>query len=77
MMLAARHMNHRSKRILFYLNNAQVKLANLADGVARLGYIGACLIALSFLVKQIVVDNNYSPAAMGAYLRNWQVRFAI
>jgi Ca2+-transporting ATPase len=38
----------------------QRKLSDLADGVATFGYIGATLIAVSFLFKQFVVDQKYS-----------------
>jgi len=38
----------------------QVKLSNLADSVANVGYIGATLIAISFLFKQFIMDQGYS-----------------
>jgi len=46
----------------------QVKLNDLADGVARFGYTGATLIAISFLFKQIVIDNKYSFDAIKNYI---------
>jgi len=53
----------------------QTKLSDLADGVATFGYIGASLIAVSFLFKQIILDNNYELARIKDYLSadNWQV----
>ncbi|PRP87729.1 P-type ATPase [Planoprotostelium fungivorum] len=53
----------------------QTKLSDLADGVATFGYIGASLIAVSFLFKQIILDNNYEIARIKDYLSvaNWQV----
>jgi len=53
----------------------QVKLSNLADGVATFGYIGSTAIAISFLFKQFVIDNGYSWDATMNYvsLNNWQV----
>jgi len=37
----------------------KVKLSDLADGVALFGYIGATAIAISFLFKQLVIDQKY------------------
>jgi magnesium-transporting ATPase (P-type) len=55
----------------------QVKLNDLADGVARFGYTGATAIAISFLFKQFVIDNKYSFDAIKTYLslNNWHVAF--
>jgi len=53
----------------------QTKLSDLADGVATFGYFGASLIAVSFMFKQIVLDNNWEMAGISDYLSaaNWQV----
>eukprot|EP01113_Clastostelium_recurvatum_P000262 TRINITY_DN1011_c0_g1_i3.p1 TRINITY_DN1011_c0_g1~~TRINITY_DN1011_c0_g1_i3.p1 ORF type:complete len:925 (-),score=333.82 TRINITY_DN1011_c0_g1_i3:36-2810(-) len=51
----------------------QVKLSNLADGVSKLGYIGSTLIAISFLFKQFVMDNNYDWVQIVAYISQWQL----
>jgi len=55
----------------------QVKLSDLADMVARVGYVGGTLIAVSFLFKQYVIDQGYSWDAIRAYLSlaNWHVAF--
>jgi len=55
----------------------KVKLNDLADGVANFGYIGATLIALSFLFKQFVMDQKYSLEAIKNYvsLDNWHAAF--
>jgi hypothetical protein len=45
----------------------------LADGIATLGYIGAVLIAISFLFKQFVIDQNYSLTNLMNYLTQWQL----
>jgi len=51
----------------------QVKLSDLADGVANFGYIGATAIAISFLFKQFVIDQKYQWDAIVKYvsLDNW------
>jgi Ca2+-transporting ATPase len=51
----------------------QVKLSNLADGISMIGYVGATLIAVSFLFKQFVMDNHYQWASIVAYASNWQL----
>jgi len=55
----------------------QVKLEALADAVSTFGYIGATLIAISFLFKQFVIDQGYSWDKIVAYvsLANWQLAF--
>ncbi len=54
----------------------QVKLSNLADGIAKFGYIGAASITVSFLFKQFVIDNGYNWEAITNYL-SIDVRFLI
>lgn len=52
-----------------------MKLSHLADQVSTFGYVGATGIAVSFLFKQFVLDQNYSYESIIAYLSlsNWQV----
>ncbi len=54
-----------------------MKLNDLADAVAKFGYTGATLIAISFLFKQFVIDNKYSYEAIKNYvsLNNWHAAF--
>lgn len=60
---------------MIYINILIAKLSDLADGVATFGYIGATFIAVSFLFKQIILDNNYDINRIRDYLSpsNWQV----
>lgn len=51
----------------------QQKLAKLAEMISRLGYMGAILIALSFIFKQAVLDNHWSLTRIWAYWMNWPV----
>lgn len=51
----------------------QVKLAKLADQVAKMSYCGSVLIALSFMFKQVFMDNNFSGERIAAYFSNWPV----
>lgn len=55
------------------LSPLQVKLTALADGISMLGYVGATFIALSFLFKQIVMDNHYSWTKIVEYVSHYQV----
>lgn len=49
----------------------KVKLNQLANGIARFGYIGATLIALSYFFKTSVVDNGFDTATILQYFSNW------
>lgn len=49
------------------------KLSKLADDIAKLGYMGASLIALSFMFKQVLMDNHYSWTRIMEYLANYPV----
>ncbi|GAM23189.1 hypothetical protein SAMD00019534_063640 [Acytostelium subglobosum LB1] len=49
----------------------QIKLSKLADNISTLGYIGACFIVLSFLFKQVVMDNHYSLSEIQTYIANY------
>jgi len=53
----------------------QEKLSTLADNVSLFGYIGASSIAVSFLFKQFILDQNWQSELIWAYvsLQNWQV----
>eukprot|EP01129_Flabellula_baltica_P006450 TRINITY_DN2415_c0_g1_i1.p1 TRINITY_DN2415_c0_g1~~TRINITY_DN2415_c0_g1_i1.p1 ORF type:complete len:927 (+),score=209.77 TRINITY_DN2415_c0_g1_i1:53-2833(+) len=51
----------------------EAKLESLADTIAFLGYVGAVLIGLSFMFKQIVMDNNYDVEAMTQYIMQWNL----
>ncbi|XP_049849289.1 uncharacterized protein LOC126318338 [Schistocerca gregaria] len=50
----------------------QVKLVRLAENISTIGYVGAVLIACSFLFKQILMDQQYDMANVYEYLRNWK-----
>lgn len=50
----------------------RVKLAKLAEQIARFGYIGASFISVAFLFKVIYLDHGGDAAAMLAYVSNWQ-----
>lgn len=49
----------------------QVKLAKLANGISKFGYIGGALIAVAYLFQQMVVGNHFNVAEMSAYFSNW------
>lgn len=51
----------------------RVKLAKLAEQIARFGYIGAAFIAVAFMFKAIYLDHGGDGTAMLAHLANWQV----
>jgi Ca2+-transporting ATPase len=48
----------------------QFKLSVLADQISKLGYVMALCIAISFLFKQIVLDNHSNWSEILGYLRN-------
>ncbi len=50
----------------------RVKLGNLADGIAKFGYIGASFIAAAFIFKAIFMDNQFDGGLIMTYLTNWQ-----
>ncbi len=54
------------------LGPLRVKLAKLADDIAKFGYIGATFIAVAFLYKAVWMDNGGDTALMMAYISNWQ-----
>ena len=54
------------------LGPLRVKLAKLADDIAKFGYIGASFIAVAFMFKVAYIDNGGDTTAMLAYAANWQ-----
>lgn len=49
----------------------KVKLAGLAGGISKFGYIGSILIAIAFMFKKIVMDNGMDGSRILKYLSNW------
>lgn len=49
----------------------KVKLADLANGISRFGYIGGILIAVAYLFQAIVIANGFDPSVIAAYCSNW------
>lgn len=45
----------------------QVKLAKLANGISKFGYIGGALIAVAYLFMQFFVANHFNGAEIAAY----------
>ncbi len=52
------------------LSPLQLKLEGLAKLISKFGYIGSVLIAVSFMFKQILLENNFNPELMGQYFAN-------
>lgn len=51
----------------------KVKLVNLAKIISNFGYIGSLLIAISFLFKRIVVNNNFNLQEIVVYTSDFMV----
>jgi calcium-translocating P-type ATPase len=51
----------------------KVKLASLARGISRFGYIGGILIAVALLFQRIVIHNGFDLARIAAYCSDWMV----
>ncbi len=49
----------------------KVKLANLADGISKFGYIVGMAIAVAFMFQSIVIANQFDPSAIASYCSNW------
>lgn len=49
----------------------KVKLTKLAESISKFGYIGGVAIAIAFLFKRIVIQNNFDIAAIIIYCSNW------
>jgi calcium-translocating P-type ATPase len=51
----------------------KVKLSDLADSISKFGYIGGSLIAVAFMVKKILLENNMNFNQMLNYFAEWSV----
>lgn len=51
----------------------KVKLSDLADSISKFGYIGGTLIAVAFLVKKILLENNLDTNQILNYFVEWSV----
>jgi len=54
------------------LSPLQLKLKKLAELISRFGYIGAGLIAVSFIFNKIFIVNNFDSNLINAYFADWQ-----
>ncbi len=50
----------------------KVKLGDLADSISLFGYIGGALIAVAFIFKKIVLENDFNMAKILEYVSIWQ-----
>ena len=55
------------------LSPLQVKLKDLADLIARWGYVAGVLIAAVFLFQKMVIANEFDMELMGAYFSDWKI----
>ncbi len=53
------------------LSPLSLKLENLARMISIFGYIGASLIAVSFMINKILIENNFDSALIGEYFNSW------
>jgi Ca2+-transporting ATPase len=44
----------------------------LADGISKFGYFGSILIAVAYMSKRIIFDNNMDMTKITSYISNWQ-----
>ncbi|MDR1442568.1 MAG: cation-translocating P-type ATPase [Bifidobacteriaceae bacterium] len=51
----------------------KIKLAALAQGISRFGYIGGILIAVALLFQRIVIHNGFEIARITEYCSDWMV----
>ena len=51
----------------------QLKLEKLAKSISVFGYVGASLIALSYMFNKIVIENNFTVELITTYFSNWSV----
>jgi len=51
----------------------KVKLANLAKGISKFGYIGGIAIAVAFLFQRIIVQNDFDMSSILLYMKDWMV----
>lgn len=49
----------------------KVKLTKLAKTISKFGYIGGVSIAIAFLIKKIVIDNDLNPALIEQYFNTY------
>ncbi len=54
----------------------KLRLRNLAKVISVVGYIGAFLVAFSYLFKVILIDNNFNVQEIKLYFENYQVLFS-
>ncbi len=50
----------------------KVKLAGLAGGISKFGYIGGIAVAAAFLFKNIIFDNRFDMTLITAYCSDWK-----
>ncbi|MBF0211682.1 MAG: calcium-translocating P-type ATPase, PMCA-type [Desulfamplus sp.] len=50
----------------------KLKLSHLADSISLFGYIGGALIAVAFIFKKIVLENDFSMSKIMDYVVIWQ-----
>ena len=49
----------------------KLKLAGLAKGISKFGYIGGITIALAFMFQSVLVSNSFDGAQIAAYFSDW------
>lgn len=54
----------------------KLRLRNLAKVISIVGYIGAFLVAFSYLFKVILIDNNFNMDEIALYFENYHTLFA-
>jgi len=54
------------------LSPLQLKLENLAGMISMFGYIGAGLIAVSFMFNKILIENGFDSQQIAQYFSDWQ-----
>lgn len=53
----------------------KIRLSGLAKLISRLGYIGACLVTISYLFSVIVIDNHFDPNLIMKTITDFHVMF--
>jgi len=54
----------------------KIRLGSLANFISRLGYIGAILVAISYLFSKIVIENNFDMSLIFSTITNFKLLFA-
>ena len=54
----------------------KVRLRKLAKVISKIGYVGAFLVAGSYLFKVILIDNNFNPEQISLYFRDYTNLFS-